>query len=219
MLERIAKPKVLIVAAILMTLFVLACLLLAVRAGWSTIRQRVQTFEPAPEPISFDYCGAELTELCVVSFGRDAFGSTIINLYVPLRKFPLFYLNIIRRSGESRYECEWNKNVRTSVYCVGDAIHLGEGLEMQVISMADDRLIATGPFILTAYLITTQIVDEGISASSTPEPDSTKPAMPAPTDTPEETDPAFTDIPTEELTETPEYTETETPEITETDSP
>lgn len=170
--ERIAKPKNLIVAAVLAAVVLLICLVLSIGFGWSAFRQWTEPAAPTLEPASFGYCGAELTELCVVSFGRDAFGNTIINLYVPLRKYPTFYLNIIRRSGESRYECEWNKNIRTSVYCVGDAIILGEGFEIQMFSNMDDRLLAQGTFTLTAFLITTQSVDGGASATELVETES-----------------------------------------------
>lgn len=173
---------------------------------------------PAIEPVSINYCGENLSDLCVVSFSRDVFGNTIINLYVPAKKYPIFYLNIIRQSEASRFECEWEKKDRTSVHCTGKSINLGEGFKIQVISIEGDRLIAKGPFTLTAFLVTTQTAGGEIPASTAPEPDS-KATTPTPTDSLDEGEPFLTDVPTEEPTETPEFTEIETPEITETDSP
>lgn len=164
MLERIKNPKNLVIVAILVGIFALACLVLFARLGWTAYRNR-STPSPTVEPVTFGYCGEKLNALCVVSFGRDVYGNTIINLYVPLRKYPLFYLNIVRLSGEGRYECEWNKSVRTSVYCVGAPINLGEGFEIQMFSDKDDSLLAKGTFTLTAFLVTTPIADGAVPAT------------------------------------------------------
>lgn len=169
MLEKITKPKVLIVAAAIAGIFALVCIVLLAMFGWTAFSQR-GTPSPTSEPDAFGYCGAELSELCVVSFGRDAFGDTIVNLYVPQKTYPPFYLNIVRRSGEGRYECVGNKSIKTSFYCTGDPINLGEGFEIQMLSEKDDRLLARGTFTLTAFLVTTQIAD----GTSTPTDTATK---------------------------------------------
>lgn len=163
----LSDPKRAAVAALAAIVAAFVCMALIVGAGWMSYRNRV-TPEPTVEPVSFDYCGERLTSLCVVSFGRDVFGDTIINLYVPLRKYPPFYLNVIRTSGSGRYECEINKKVRTSVYCTGAPINLGEGLNIQLFSEKDDTLLAQGAFTLNAFLVTTQTVDGEPSASDTP---------------------------------------------------
>lgn len=117
------------------------------------------TPRPTLEPDSFGYCGARLTELCVVSFGRDVFNNTVVNLYVPQRRYPAFYMKIIRKSGEERYDCVWSETVETSVYCAGNAINLGEGIEIQLLAKLDDRLLANGAFTLTAFFVTTPVVE------------------------------------------------------------
>jgi len=206
----LSDPKRTAIAALAVILAVFVCMVFIVGFGWTSYLNRA-TLEPTMKPVSFDYCGERLTSLCVVSFGRDVFGDTVINLYVPLRKYPPFYLNIIRKSGESRFECEWDKKVRTKVHCTGEAIGLGEGFEMQLLSIKDDEIIAQGKFVLTAYLVTTQTADGEPTASDTPAPAPTEKASPTPTETPEESSPTPTETPTEEGTETPEVTETATP--------
>lgn len=72
----------------------------------------------------------------------------------------LFYLKLLRATGESEYVCTANKTVKTSVYCVGDALNLGEGLVMQLLAEKDDRLLAQGDFTLKAFLVPSVVVDD-----------------------------------------------------------
>ena len=120
--------------------------------------------QPAEEtvtepPLNIEYCGVRLEQICVLSFGRDASGDTIINLFVPSDQFPDFYLKINKLSGEALYECEKNEDVETSVYCAGQALNLGEQIEITLISKDDDIPFAAGKFILTAILISSQPED------------------------------------------------------------
>lgn len=149
-------------------LLVLVCAVALIGSGLIISRFNKPVSEPTMEPAVFEYCGAKLISLCVVSFGRDAFGDTIINLYVPQTDYPPFYLKVIRRSGEGRYECETNKNFKTSVYCTGDPINLGEGFEIQLLAEQDDRVLAQGTFTLTAFLVKTPVVGDAVSETRTP---------------------------------------------------
>lgn len=115
---------------------------------------------PAPEPESFGYCGARLTRLCIVSFGRDVFGDTVVNLFVPRRTYPAFHLNIVRKSGADIYECIWSGVDETSVYCTGKALNLDEGIEIQLLAKLDNRLLARGTFTVNAFLVTTPVADD-----------------------------------------------------------
>lgn len=164
---------------------------------------------PTLEPETFGYCGAHLSQLCVISFGRDAFGDTVVNLFVPRMRYPAFYLNIVQRTGADVYECIWSKIDETSVYCTGRALNLDEGVEIQILSKLDDRILARGTFTVSAFLVTTPRVEEaltteesglesGMSGSETETPEPTQ----------ETETPSLTDEPLED--ETPE----ETPEPT-----
>lgn len=154
-------------------IFLIFCLVLFAGLGWYVFRGQGAPPTATTEPDVFNYCGAQLTSLCVLSFGRDAFDQTIINLYVPPRTYPSFYLKLLRTSGESEYVCTVNKTVKTSVYCVGDALRLGEGFVMQLLAEKDDRLLAQGAFTLKAFLVPTVVFNEDESASESPEPAST----------------------------------------------
>ncbi|MEN9563561.1 MAG: hypothetical protein RIR73_1805 [Chloroflexota bacterium] len=154
MIEFISKRRLLIFT--LAGVFLFICLILLAGLGWTVFRSQEAALTVTSEPETFNYCGAQLTSLCVVSFGRDVFGSTIINLYVPEDAYAPFYLTVIRASGESRYDCLTSKKVGTSVYCTGSAINLGEGFEIQMIAERNDGLMAQGTFILTAYLVANQ---------------------------------------------------------------
>lgn len=178
-MEFISKWKWLILA--LAGIFLLICLVLFAGLGLSVFRGQSATPTAMVEPDVFNYCGAQLTSLCVLSFGRDAFDQTVVNLYVPPRTYPSFYLKLLRASGESEYVCTANKTVKTSVYCVGDALNLGEGLVMQLLAEKDDRLLAQGAFTLKAFLVPTVVFNEDESASESPEPASTAQAESTPT--------------------------------------
>ncbi len=144
-------------------------------------------------PFRFEYCGAELTELCILSFGRDADGNAIINFFVP-RDFPDFYLNIQRFDGEITYVCMQNKDVQTSVVCMGDVIHLNERIEVNVMAVDDYRLLARGRFTVAALLISTQAGDMQVPVTpATPSPSATEPSYPL--DTGETSTPAPTSNP------------------------
>lgn len=166
-MEFISKWKWLFLAVAGLALIV--CFVLSAGAG-AVFRSQAVTPTVTREPETFDYCGAQLDSLCVVSFGRDAFGSTIINLYVPENEYVPFYLNVIRLAGESRYDCVENKKVASSVYCTGAAINLNEGFEMQVVAERNGNVMAQGTFVLTAYLVTTQSAGEAAIEKAATEP-------------------------------------------------
>jgi len=168
--EFFLKWKWLILALVGIVLMI--CLFLLAGLGWTVFRPQEDAPTPTMQPDAFNYCGAQLTSLCVVSFGRDAFGNTIINMHVPPRTYPNFYLKVIRVSREGRYECEVNEAVKTSIYCSGDAINLGEGFEIQLLAEQDDRVLAQGTFTLTAFLVTTPVVEDAVSETRTPRPTS-----------------------------------------------
>lgn len=155
------------------------------------------TQEPTPEPLlTIEYCGSKLEQICILSFGRDGSGDTIINLFVAPTDFPDFYLQINKTSGQVVYACEKNEDVETSVYCIGEAILLGEQIEITILSIDGDIPIATGKFAVTAILISSQPEDSNPPLSQTATPDSatqpdTTSETQSPTPTPEVSYPSY----------------------------
>jgi hypothetical protein len=128
---------------------------------WRLISLQRAASESAAEPaLRISYCGAEPEELCVLSFGRDMEDNMVVNVFVPDRKFPDFYLKIKRPSGESVYLCEKNREVSTSVFCFGEMVNLQEKMEISLISSENDRLIAFGNIMLNAILVSGQFQSE-----------------------------------------------------------
>lgn len=118
--------------------------------------------ETTNEPVTkLRYCGAELEELCILSFGRDVDENLVVNLYVPDKDFPDFKLNIKRRAGKSEYECEKFTEVPTSVFCYGEMISLQERMEVSLISIDGESLLAFGNLTLDAILISGQYPTNG----------------------------------------------------------
>ncbi len=131
-------------------IFSLALILLV----WRIVSLQKAASEAVSEPVlKISYCGAEPEELCVLSFGRDLDENMVVNIFVPDRKFPSFYLKIKRIAGESVYECEKDKEVPTNVYCHGSMVNLQERMEISLFARADEQLIAAGDFTLKAILI------------------------------------------------------------------
>ena len=153
MLKKFTQPKYLLI--------LVAGIILISSLAWFAVRvNRLQERSgESGKLVSFDYCAEELTKLCVVSFGRDADGNTIVNLFVPEDEFPIFYLKVTRATGESVYECDKNDEVKTSVYCTGDPLNLEERFDIQIVSVKDDQILAQGRFTLTAFLITGPTAD------------------------------------------------------------
>jgi len=179
-------------------------LVLLTLTWWVISLQRVAS-EATVEPVlKIGYCGAEPEELCVLSFGRDLDENMVVNVFVPDRKFPAFYLKIKRAATESVYECEKDKEVPTNIYCYGDMVNLQERMEVRLFANADEHLVAAGTFTLKAILISESSQLGGMNDTATP---------------PMEKTPSSTDVfntPTE--TETPTPTLTLTPDTSYPDS-
>lgn len=158
--------------------------LIPVIAITSILRKTSAPSEKA-SPIQFEYCGASLKELCILSFGRDGAGQAIINFHVPDRKFPAFYLIVKNAGAENRYECKKNAEIKTSVFCSGEPLSLRQTVEISLLANEDDRLLATGTFFIEAFLVSTQgtqaPLTEGVrKATATPTISATEAATEAP---------------------------------------
>ncbi len=150
----------------LLVLIIVILIVLVLGVG-SIVFLKQTPSEVVPEPIlKISYCGVELEELCVLSFGRDLAGNMIINFFVPSRTFPDFYLKIKRTGVESAYQCEKNIELPTSVYCIGESVGLQEKIEIHLFSKKDDHIMAAGKLTLSAFLLATS--DGNRQASATP---------------------------------------------------
>jgi hypothetical protein len=140
------------------------------------LRSTRTTSTPTP-PIKFEYCEAEPDALCILSFGRDGAGQAIINFFVPEKKFPDFYLIIKKAGTASRYECIRNKQIKTSVFCSGEALSLKQTIQVDIHANDDDRLLATGTFLLEAFLVSTPLAVSSGTVTTLEEPTETMEIM------------------------------------------
>lgn len=141
----------------------------------SAVRFAVNQFtsKPTPQdPLQVTFCDATPEGICILSFGRDVAGETLINLFVTPNTLPEFYMQVNKTSGTVVYACEKNEDVESSVYCVGEAVQLGEQVEIILISKDGDIPIATGKFIVTAILVLPQGQDSKSPPTQTGTPDS-----------------------------------------------
>lgn len=129
------------------------------------------------QPIQkLEYCKAELTDLCILSFGRDSLSDEMtITVFAPKASLPTFYVEAVRISGNLRYNCQLDKENKRYVLCTGDAISLREKVQIELISLENDDLLAKGDFLINAILIssplpTTKTATPKETKTSTPEP-------------------------------------------------
>ena len=97
----------------------------------------------------------------------------LVNVLTPGLSFPDFYLKIIHSKGENIYECEKVERFSTSVYCIGEAMRLGEVLQFMIISVDEEATLAEGSFaIIGLALATPEFADLSptvdLTASATP---------------------------------------------------
>src|SRR5215207_4922291 len=101
------KIRIIVAITIGMSIFLIPVLLVTF-----SLRHANALITPIP-PIQFEYCEADPDALCILSFGRDGAGDAIINFFVPDKKFPDFYLIVIKAGAQSRYECKRNSQIKT----------------------------------------------------------------------------------------------------------
>lgn len=170
----------------IMSVIGLGLLLSKWTTGGSQLSQRTPVLE-------LTNCSPKNIPPCVVSFGIDSDGNTLVNLLVPDSFPPDFYLRVIRNTSETRYECQMVENFPTHFYCVGEKIPPGGVLLFILIASKDDALLAKGDIsvlglafptigISSANLspVSTQNSGQNLS-SKTPAPTQPIPKLPSPT--------------------------------------
>ncbi|MBL8099251.1 MAG: hypothetical protein JNK81_08715 [Anaerolineales bacterium] len=125
------------------------------------------TEEPTAEPYTtIQYCRNNLQEVCLLSFGRDIYGNAVINVFIPNEEFPEFYLRIVRTTDEIIYVC--TKSESSTIICKGDALNLGERVEIFVTSTESYQIIAQGTFLIKAIYISPEINEPATDSTPTP---------------------------------------------------
>ncbi len=156
--------------AVSIVLAVLIILLIYGLLWWQSGRSGMGQRSPISD---LGYCSSNNARPCIASFSLDSDGNMLVNILTPGPPFPNFYLKIIHNKGENIYECEKAKRFSTSVYCIGEAMRLGEVLHFMIISVDEDATLAEGHFaIIGLALSTPEFADLSptvdLTASATP---------------------------------------------------
>jgi len=132
-------------------------------AGKSQLSQRAPVLE-------LTNCAPNNISPCVVSFGIDSDGNTLVNLLVPA-SFPSdFYLKIIQGTNEPRYECQMVENFQINFYCIGEKLSPGGVVQFMLFASKDNILLAKGDIsILGLEFPTLGIVTPILSRTPTEE--------------------------------------------------
>src|SRR6185503_6376014 len=149
---------------------VLIVLLIYGLLWWQSRRSGIGQRSPISD---LGYCSSNDVRPCIASFSLDLDGNMRVNVLTPGLSFPDFYLKIIHSKGENIYECEKVERFSTSVYCIGEAMRLGEVLQFMLISVDGEATLAEGSFaIIGLALATPEFADLSptvdLTASATP---------------------------------------------------
>jgi len=131
---------------------VLIILLIYGLLWWQGRRPGMGEREPIP---ALAYCSSNDARPCIASFSLDADGKMLVNVLTPGLSFPAFYLKIIHNEGEDIYECKKLERFSTSVYCIGEAMRLGEVLQFMLISVDGEVTLAEGRFAIIGLALAT----------------------------------------------------------------
>jgi hypothetical protein len=145
---------------------------------------------------SLTYCSDEQTRPCVVSFSVDVDGNMLVNLLLPDRFFPSFYLMVRRGQQEILYDCRRVNAAPNSAYCIGEKLPPGEVLHLMLLSTGDDILLAEGDLSIIGLAFPTMEVVTPTPITATPgtptvSPTPTRPSFRTPTPAPTRTAPSY----------------------------
>ncbi len=130
-------------------------------------------------------CDQDPRGLCVITFGSTLPDLMVINFQLPEEGYPVFQVKGMNRGMTYDYSCNVEEAVPTSVFCTGPRTPLGEYIEVEAYSVAENLLLARGKIFVSAVMVWTP---SGII--NTPSPDENLTATAA----------AGTTIPTETFT-------------------
>ena len=137
-------------AAVILAVFII--LLIYGLLWWQSRVPEMGEREPIP---ALAYCSSNDARPCIASFGLDANGRMLVNVLTPGLSFPVFYLKIIYNEEENIYECKKLERFSTSVYCIGEAMRLGEVLQFMLISADGETTLAEGSFAIIGLALST----------------------------------------------------------------
>ena len=154
----------------LVIIAVLIILLIYGLLWWQAREPGMGERQPIP---ALAYCSSNDARPCIASFSLDPDGKMLVNVLTPGLSFPAFYLKIIHSEGGNVYECETLERFSTNVYCIGEAMRLGEVLQFLLISTDGEVTLAEGSFaIIGLALATPDFADLSptvdLTASATP---------------------------------------------------
>jgi hypothetical protein len=161
-------------------------ILLIAGVGFLLARLRTQPRAQQRELITkLGYCNSQNVKPCIVSFSVDADGKMLVNLVIPSKTYPDFYLTISTGTTENRYNCQPVEDFPTNIYCIGAEMYPGTALQFTIHTIKDDAVLAEGQFaIIGLQLPNPQEAATATSAAAASAAVTEPPAAEAPFETP-----------------------------------
>jgi hypothetical protein len=119
---------------------------------WKNSQPR--TGERQPLPV-LGYCTAGGPRPCILYFSRDAAGKMAIHVQAESAFPPLFYLKVRSAEAENVYECRKDGGLSTTLTCRGEAMPVGETLQIAMLSADDDSVLAEGQLPIIGLALAT----------------------------------------------------------------
>ncbi|MGB8984380.1 MAG: hypothetical protein WCC12_21110 [Anaerolineales bacterium] len=137
----------------LLVVLMLICIsssILAVRQ-WQGRQGRVDQRVPLP---GISYCSSRQIKPCVLSFNLNPEGNMVINLLVN-GSLQNFHAQIRHEDEERLYECKKPGRYSNSATCTGEAVAVGQTVELLLVSTDDNSTLAAGRFAIIGLALAT----------------------------------------------------------------
>jgi hypothetical protein len=140
-----------IIALLIMLMLVCISGSIAALRQWKSRQGPVDQREPLP---GIGYCSSRQIKPCVLSFNLNPEGHMVINLLVN-GSLQNFHVQIRHEDEERLYECEKSGRYSNSATCTGEAVAVGQPVELLLVSTDDGSTLAAGRFAIIGLALAT----------------------------------------------------------------
>jgi len=137
----------------LLVILMLVCISSSIAAmrQWQGRQGPVDQRVPLP---GISYCSSRQIKPCVLSFNLNPEGNMVINLLVN-GSLQNFQVKIRHEADERLYECKKPGRYSNSATCTGEAVAVGQPVELLLVSTEDNSTLAAGRFAIIGLALAT----------------------------------------------------------------
>lgn len=122
-----------------------------------------------PQPvIALVRCDEAADVLCLVTFGLEPPDRMVVVLLGSPGLPPDLEAVVVHERSSVAFPCEFTDVASSVIYCTGPQLPLGSTILIQIYTVAERILLASGEFVLTALALPTPPVGEGVALPTLP---------------------------------------------------